>query len=497
MIRVRSFVAIASLSLLTASLLSATVAAAAPPEDAKRAEARERFDRGLTLFNQGDNEGALAEFQRAFQLTGNGTVLYNIGRVQAASGDPVSALQTLDQLSKNPAGLSAERRKEVESLRLEQENRVGSVALHCQVPVQGRLEVDGVDSGAFDASKPLSLSLAAGRHVVGLLIPGYYPVRETVSLAGREQKQVELSPQPLAGALGRIKLSVEPIGVMVKLDDQELGRTPHLLELAVAPGPHHLRLERPGYAAIDRDVTVREAGVIEVSETLTFDAKSRTGHDGFLSVHSSEPESVIFINGTVANDAGSGVSLPEGEHRLRVERGGFVTSERLVTVPRGSSAKIDVTLAPTAQYRADYSASVASRHNWALGIAVGGVAVAAASGGYLIWATKQVNQAEARWNEDFGIASEHCNMNQSDCKQLLDVASIRQTDLSEKQTHQTYGYVGLGVGLAAVVTGVVLRATGPDKHRYDPRPESDVFGSLELSPWALPGSGGLVASGSL
>ena len=47
-----------------------SLAAADPaPDNATRAEARERFSRGLHLFENGDNGGALAEFNRAYALT--------------------------------------------------------------------------------------------------------------------------------------------------------------------------------------------------------------------------------------------------------------------------------------------------------------------------------------------------------------------------------------------------------------------------------------------
>ena len=50
------------------ALLLSTPARAAPPER-RRAEAQERFDRGLRLLEKvGDPPGALAEFRRAYDL---------------------------------------------------------------------------------------------------------------------------------------------------------------------------------------------------------------------------------------------------------------------------------------------------------------------------------------------------------------------------------------------------------------------------------------------
>lgn len=478
-------------------LAAPCVALAEPgPEAAKRLEARERFDRGLTLFNQGDNQGALAEFQRAYQLTGNATVLYNIARVQAAAGEPVAALETLEQLTAAPGDLSGARLTQLQVLKKEQQQRVGTLTLRSSVSAGARIEVDGVDVGVLDPARPVRLS--AGRHVVGVLLPGYYPLRKTLWLAGQEQKSLDFSLEPLEGSLGHVRLRVEPIGVTVSLDGQELGQTPHLVELAVAPGKHRLALKRAGYRVLERDLTVPEAGAVEVAETLQFDPASRAGHDGRLSVKPSEDDVVVFVNGAVVNEALRGLSLPEGQHRLRVERAGFVTNERIIAVPRASSATIHVALEPTADYRADYVSSASSRRSWALGLGAGGLVVASAATGYLIYNGGQVTDAQKAFDGALGDANAACNPTQTtECEELQTIAAIREEDLSTKRNRQVFGWVGVGVGAAALSTGVVLWLTGADPHRYDPKPESDVFGSLDVVPWLNPGSGGFLLSGKL
>ncbi len=458
-------------------------------DDAQRAEARERFDRGLVLFNQGDNLGALAEFQRAYQLTSNATVLYNIARVQAATNDPVAALVTLDQLAADPKDLSAARRQQVEALRQEQQQRVGVVVIATTAPRGTRVEVDGSDAGLLGADKTLRLS--AGRHVVGLLAVGFHPQRKTVLVAGQEQKSLDFELEPLAGALGRVRLQVEPYDVAVLLNGQELGKTPNLVEFAVAPGKHQLELKRTGYRAVSREVVVPEAGALEVKETLVFDDASRQGYDGRLSVRASEESAVVFIDGVITSDAQRGVSLPEGAHRLRVERDGFVPSERAIVVPRGSEAVIDVALAPTAAYRADYASAASARRAWALGLGIGGAVLAGASGGFLAWNGGKIDDAQRAFDAAYAEAEPECRPNETaQCKPLSTIAAIREEDLGKQKDRQVFGWVGVGVGAAALGTGVVLWLTGNDPSRYEPKPESDVFGSLQLTPWFAPNGAG-------
>src|SRR5579864_2115407 len=72
------------------------------PGDAAKTEARTRFDRGLALFNDGDNAGALAEFKRVYELIPNPLALYNVGLVYAAMGRPVESVDALDKVVANP-----------------------------------------------------------------------------------------------------------------------------------------------------------------------------------------------------------------------------------------------------------------------------------------------------------------------------------------------------------------------------------------------------------
>src|SRR4029453_16646197 len=74
-----------------------------------KTEARERFDRGLTLFNQGDDAGGLAEFQRAYDLIPHPLVLYNLGLVYSTMKRPVEASEALGKLLENPGSLDAQR----------------------------------------------------------------------------------------------------------------------------------------------------------------------------------------------------------------------------------------------------------------------------------------------------------------------------------------------------------------------------------------------------
>src|SRR3954467_1999081 len=85
-------------ALVSALCFTTLSAPAAEPDATAKADAAKRFDRGLTLFDEGDNAGALAEFKQVYATLPNPAVLYNIGLVYAAMFRPVDAVDALKQV---------------------------------------------------------------------------------------------------------------------------------------------------------------------------------------------------------------------------------------------------------------------------------------------------------------------------------------------------------------------------------------------------------------
>ena len=96
--------------------------AAATPSPEVMLEAKQRFDRGFELYEEGEYPLALIEFNRAYELVPNYRVLYNIGQVCIQLGQYANARRTLEEyLAKGGDGLAADRRaavdKDLEMLR--------------------------------------------------------------------------------------------------------------------------------------------------------------------------------------------------------------------------------------------------------------------------------------------------------------------------------------------------------------------------------------------
>ncbi len=151
--------------------------------DANKTEARQRFDRGLSLFNDGDNAGALAEFKRAYELVPNPLVLFNVGLVYAQMGRPVDAVASLDALLAAPGSLAADKLARAKTTRDEQAARIAEVTVTTTVPAT--IQVDNVEVGTTPLAAPLKV--AGGVHTVGALATGYAPARKELTVAGGQK----------------------------------------------------------------------------------------------------------------------------------------------------------------------------------------------------------------------------------------------------------------------------------------------------------------------
>lgn len=469
-------------------LLSSSVVFAREMNDAERREARERFDRGLVLFNQGDGEGALAEFSRAYEISESPVVLWNLARVFSSLGQPVAAVEALETL-RALSSLPDARRAEVHALFERETSRVATIEVECAVP-EARLELDGVEVGPLVPGKPLRV--AAGRALVGVLAVGYHPMRRRVTVAGREVRKERFDLEPLAARAGRIALRVSPAEVLVLLDGEELGSTSKLNELVVAPGQHQLALVRAGYRRVEREVVVAEGGLFELEEVLVVDDEVLSREGGRLRLRASEEGIATFLDGQPF--LAESTTIPGGVHELRVEKAGFFPVTRRVDVPRGGAATVEVTLAPTPEYREAYVASARSTRLW--GYVVGGVGLAALGGGvaYIAYNASDVSRKQSLFDEAFENFEE-CSRAGTCRPTDEEVATITQSDLDQARGFTPIGYALGGVGLAGVGVGVALLVFGDDPGRYEPKPESDVFGALRIAPWGAPGGAGFSLSG--
>jgi len=172
-------------------------AAAAPPSAEVLKEAGERYARGLALYGDGEFLLALVEFERAYQLSNNYKVLYNIGQVRIQLGRYAKAKEALEQyLKAGGSSLSAERMQAVNKDLSTLAERTASLNV-----VSSEVGADISLDGKVIATSPLTepLIVDAGEHNLVLHKSGFYDAAQSVTLAGHDQIElkVELKPIPV------------------------------------------------------------------------------------------------------------------------------------------------------------------------------------------------------------------------------------------------------------------------------------------------------------
>jgi hypothetical protein len=472
--------------------IAAPPAQAAPAAD-PRTEARNRFDRGLRLYDDGDVPAALAEFKRAYELLPRPQVLYNMAQSYAALGDPVQATAALDTLLADKS-TPADTRERASRLLREQAPRVAEVNVIASVN-GAHIEVDNLESGVTPLNRPLRV--ASGNHVIGLFAPGYAPSRTAVTVAGGTRSDVRFDLVPNEARLAHLTVVSTTPDATVAANGQVLGKTPLSASLTLLPGRYSVELRRPGYHPAHSDVTLGDGATGEVHLDLEEDAGRSAEGDGILRLAPSEPGSVVILDGKLRGEYGAPISAPAGRHRLRLEHAGFLPSDHEVALAAGSTTRLSVHLYPTNETRASYESSARTRRILGWIVTGAGAALAVGSTVYVIGNRGSVNSAQTQFDsitarsvkgsgQDCDPSGGHATLTGDECLALYDSASSR---LDDAHLRQNLGIAGIGVGAAAAVIGVVLLVTGDDPHRYDHEPAARLLPrAIPFATWTPAGS---------
>lgn len=193
------------------------------------------------------------------------------------------------------------------------------------------------------------------------------------SIAAAPEPEPDRSPERAtpAAAGGELRVTSDPPGAQVLLDGRRVGTTP-LSVGGVRPGRHSVTVERRGYQAAVRPVTIRPGGVFETVVDLrpaevaaqtpppaprpapapaparpapsASPVPSQTGIVEILV----RPWGSIVIDGVTLHEATDVVyraELAAGVHRVFVANPSYGSDERTITVVPGSRSRIEFNLA--------------------------------------------------------------------------------------------------------------------------------------------------------
>ncbi len=502
---IRRALALALVATLVAPIVPAgsriAFAQPAEPDEKVRAEARDRFERGKRFFNEGNNDGALAEFKRAYELIANPVVLYNIGLVYALMGRPVEAADALDKVLASPGTLSADRVANAKKVRDEQALRIGEISV--DVSVEGAsIEVDTVEVGKSPLKGPLRV--ASGTRVVGVVAPGYAPQRKELTIAGGDKQTMKFDLVAMQGKLAHVVVKTHLPGAEVFVDDQRVGTTPLAASVTLAPGAHKVELRRAGYTSAAAPITLGDGATGEVVLEPTVDATG-LGTGGLLALDVTEPRSNVTIDGQPRGVYEAAIRLPRGPHHLIVDHGDFEPVERDVDIESGRTTTVRVLLEPTPAFRARFTAQARTQRTWGW-IAVGsGAVVTAGAIGLLAYDATQRSSGNDTFNtlssQNVDHSGQPCDIGQEKSvfeSRCIVPKAVALAKVSDANQRDIFGYVGLGIGVAVLGLGVAVLATSNDPSRFDRKPEGDAAKRVQFAPtfWTARGGGGVGVVGA-
>jgi PEGA domain len=304
-----------------------------PSSGDARDQARERFMRGVALFEDGAFDGALVEFRASRQRFPTRVATRNEAICLRELGRFDEALDVLELLQLKFDGMNEKWRAMVSRDMAEVSTRVGRVRLDVNEP-----GATIILSGRTRGTTPLgsSLRVTSGSHPIRIDKPGFAPFEGRVEVAGQQEERVvvELRPLDRSGSLTVTEVASTPARVFV--DRSPVGEAPWSGRLS--PGAHTIRLVGAGELATPpASVKVVEGEVANLALRLT--PLSAT-----LRIEPQPLGARVALDGVAL---GRGVwegRIADGSHRVEVAAEGFLTRALDVEVAPDAISKRQITL---------------------------------------------------------------------------------------------------------------------------------------------------------
>ncbi|MFO0547506.1 MAG: tetratricopeptide repeat protein [Polyangiaceae bacterium] len=178
------------LTALALPLLARPAAAGDPVAPASSDDASKHYRAGVDFYKAHDFAAALTEFKRAYELSPNFKVLFNLGQASQELNDYASALTAFRRyLAEGGTGIEKNRRKEVEGYIAALELKVAEVTF--ELNVEGaELTIDDAPIGTAPLSQAVLVN--PGRRKFGATKEGYDPVYRQQEVVGRDQVVIKL-----------------------------------------------------------------------------------------------------------------------------------------------------------------------------------------------------------------------------------------------------------------------------------------------------------------
>ncbi len=333
--------------LVSCALLSSSIPAFAQPKapaakaapakpkkglrDSLSGEARDAFDRGVQLYQGGNFDGATSEFERAYALSHDPRLLFNMAIADRDNKRYSRAVRRLEQeLSEGATTLTDAEKKTATDLLEALKQFTAPLTISVNEP-DATVLVDGVEVGKSPIAQPVTVDV--GERTISARKNGFAEASRRVSIAGGKADKVDLA---LEASQQMGKLVVRANGspnAVVFLDGTEQGPTPW--EGNVTATKHTIEIRARGFVTESRTETIAARSTTVIEVPLRAD-------QGRVHVETDKSDSLISVDG---HEVGRGTwdgTVTSGSHRLEVTRGGYepYSSDLIIQTDQQRSVKV-------------------------------------------------------------------------------------------------------------------------------------------------------------
>ncbi len=196
-----------------------------------------------------------------------------------------------------------------------------------------------VDEAQLPALPTVERKLKKGEHRIRVEKEGYRAYEKVITLGPGETRPLIIKLDSLVAQAAALRVETVPPGARVFVDGQPRAGVTNLSIEGITAGTHTIRAELSGYEPAERRVTVEPGQTPPVSLTLM-------RQDGTLRVSSRPDGARILLDGRLYSRTTNTVleHVKRGPHVIRLEKDGYVSEERTISVPAGGEIGVNPTL---------------------------------------------------------------------------------------------------------------------------------------------------------
>lgn len=230
----------------------APTASSAPPTESPESgfdNAQRHFDRGVVLYNNGDYQTALAEFEAAYLLFPTASTLENIGLTQKALYRYPESVASLLRYLETAKKITPEKTAQIRALIDEMRALLAEVTLTI-TPEGATVLIDGRNVG----QSPIApITLAAGRHEIELNAPEHESLHRGILVIAGQPLALTLQLKPILRT-GQLRIRAVPPTAMIRIEGKLYGTGS--VEVELASGGYTLEVSAPGYRTERSEIAI-------------------------------------------------------------------------------------------------------------------------------------------------------------------------------------------------------------------------------------------------